>query len=343
MIGRTAEEYASLLQRNRTGLDRRRLLTLGACLAGSLLLPSMGLARLAQTGSRFRDTMLNPILGDALFRGSLRMEVEPDGAVGQNRNGLLFVELQGLGLELIRRGLFLKNNAMVAQGWQVMDWAIARQRSDGGFGQNDDFHSGTIYLAALASALILDPEAVNAKRRTGLERGIAWVSHPRNSIRGMTRNLGFCHRFWLIAAMYDAAALVLERPDLSRRGSVFALDGARLQEADGTNPEAAGFDVGYHMVGIVLAARYLLTTVDDVGREAATNMLPKALDRHMVSIRPDWTISAEGSTRVGKEKGFTGEAKRVSTSQIREGYFLGWQVLNNNRYREPFERIRPSA
>lgn len=298
-------------------------------------------AKSVQRGSALREVLLDRVLGEALYRPSFRLDITPDGAVGQNRDGLLYVELQGQGIELIRRGLYFNDPSMTRQGWQAFDWGIARQNKDGGFGQNDDFHSATIYLTAFGQCLLLDPAAATPERLTALERGIAWVSHPRNSIRGMTRNLGFAHRFWLVAAMYDAAAALLDRPDLARRGTVFALDGARLQEPDGTNLERGGYDVGYHMVGLVIASRYLLTTSDDVGREAAMAMLPRGFDRHMQSIRADGTIDAEGSTRMGKEKNFGGTIKRVSSAQAREGYFMAWRLLKDDRYWGAFEHIRP--
>jgi hypothetical protein len=296
-------------------------------------------AQSAQPGERFRQVLLDKELGEAVYRNPFRLEMTAGGAVMQNKDGLLYIELQAQGFDLIRRGLYRPDQTMRQQGWLALDWGIAQQRADGGFGHNDDFHSTTIYLMGLGHALMLEPSEATKPRLSALERGIAWVSHPRNSVRGMTRNLGFAHRFWLMAAMYDAAALLLDRPDLSRRATVFALDGARLQEPDGTNLEAGGYDVGYHMVGLVIASRYILTTTDPVGRAVSMAMLPKGFDRHMRSIRPDGTISAEGATRIGKETGFGGTPKRISALQSREGYFLAWQLLQDEKYRAQITRL----
>jgi hypothetical protein len=321
-------------------LDRRRLLLGALSLGAGLAVPMRHVAaQSARPGERFRQVLLDKELGEAVYRNSYHLDMTAGGAVMQNKDGLLFIELQGQGFELIRRGLYRADDAMRRQGWLAMDWGIGQQRPDGGFGHNDDFHSTTIFLMGLGHALILDPSEATKPRLTALERGVDWVSHPRNSVRGMTRNLGFAHRFWLIAAMYDSAALLLNRTDLSRRATVFALDGARLQEPDGTNLEAGGYDVGYHMVGLVIASRYILTTSDPIGRDITMAMLPKGFDRHMLSIRPDGTISAEGATRVGKETGFGGTAKKVSALQAREGYHMAWRLLQNDKHRQQITRL----
>jgi hypothetical protein len=165
------------------------------------------------------------------------------------------------------------------------------------------------------------------------------MSNPRDALLGTLRNLKFCHRFWLIAAMYASAAKVLDRPALARRGVVFALDGARLQTSDGVNLERDGFDAGYQMAGVVFGARYALIESDSIGRDAALTMLPKAMDREARVVGPDGDVSVEGSTRTGKEIGFADRPKKISRINVAEGFFLGWKATANPKYHTLFQRV----
>src|SRR5262245_23058142 len=80
-----------------------------------------------EAGERSKRLLLDPELVKVIGRDNVHLEVDEAGAAGQNRKGLAHIELQGLGYEILRRGLFSANEARISDAWKVLDWGLKQQ------------------------------------------------------------------------------------------------------------------------------------------------------------------------------------------------------------------------
>lgn len=317
-----------------------------ALLAG---LAALTLASRADAATGTDDTAPAPPLGElirhplllrSLFRLSVGVEFDPDGAAGANRGGSYrWIEEQRQGADWIQRGIAIARPDWIARGWQLLDWGLARQRPDGGFASGDPFHSTSFYVEALARALLLDPAAATDVRRDGLARAAAWLMRPEIETPGIARNAPYAHRRYILAAALGEAGAVTGQRAFTDRAAIYARDGIALQRPDGTNPEKGGFDAGYQMVGVVMALRYLPTVPDPALRAALRAMIRSAIALELSRQGPDGRIDPTGSTRILLETGRTGVIKQVPDGEVLQALSYAALCLPDPALNQPAERL----
>jgi hypothetical protein len=126
-----------------------------------------------------------------VYASSLRRLMAPSGAMDINRDyeagktQTWYIELQGLGTELISAGIAHERLDLVKDGLRALAWGLTQQRDDGGFDCPDAFHSTTTFLESTSRAVLLlsssplgsDPfvEKTLTDLRDGLAKTLRWV------------------------------------------------------------------------------------------------------------------------------------------------------------------------
>ena len=237
--------------------SRRALLCCGAGVLGAALAPKLLRAEVAATAPApsLGAMICHPLLATTLYRHQVGGDVAPDGAAGANRSGYRYIEEQRQGAEWIVRGLATSKPDWVAQGWRILDWGVARQQPDGGFGGDDAFHSTSFFVEALARSCLLDKAGATPLRLDCARRGAEWLMQPEIEAQGAKGNAPFTHRRYVLAAALGEAAAAAGDKAAEARAALWAKEGISLQQPDGTDPERGGYDAGYQMAGVLYALR----------------------------------------------------------------------------------------
>ena len=300
--------------------------------------------------SGVKDDLLTRALYDKPER--LVHGMAASGAVGANvafENGqasAYFIELQRYGADLVQAGVVRKNDALIRQGWKMLDWGFARQGRDGGFeGTGDPFHSASFFVEGAARALLLLKQG-DASRFAAYEHYLPkvkaaaqWLMRPAVIARYQYHNAPYTHRRWLLAAALGETAELTGDAAMQEAAKAYARDGLSLQTGEGVNPEKGGGDVNYQCMGILLAARYATVCKDASLRSQIKEMIARGLNWELGRVEETGAVNAEGSTRVGKESGRAGNTKNIDYKTIAQAFSLGSYVTGDPRYEETARRI----
>jgi hypothetical protein len=281
----------------------------------------------------------HPLLLRSLYRLRVSATVAADGAVGVNRDGYRFIEEQRQGAEWIVRGVASAQPEWVALGWRVLDWGLARQQDDGGFGGGDAFHSTSFFLEALARACVVDPAGATPARLAVLRRAARWQAMPAVVARGAPGNRPFTHRRYILAAGFGLAAAATGEDAFARIAADWAAEGLALQMPDGVNPERGGGDAGYQMLGVCMAQRYLPACGDPQLRARLRRMTRAAIAWELARQAPDGAIDPAGSTRITIERGRDGTVKAVPYAEVLQALVYAAQTTPELAWLVPAERI----
>jgi hypothetical protein len=289
-----------------------------------------------------RDLVADPLLVGSVYHRPVTDQVDAAGAVGINRKGAQpwFIEEQRAGADFVQRGLAVGQSDWIATGWRILDWGIARQAADGSFpGTGDPFHSASFFVEALARALLLESAAQTPVRVAALRRAAEWLVRPDVTKRGEAHNRPYAHRRWILAAALALTARVTGEETFMAAARSYACDGLGLQTAEGINPEKDGADVGYQMVGVVMAARYAAVDHDSDIRRAVIAMIERAARWQAARIRPDGAVDTTGSTRIGMEAARDGQVKGVPYLTVVEGLVYAARLTGDVLFRDVAERV----
>jgi hypothetical protein len=287
------------------------------------------------------------LIDDSLLHQSVHRRltldrVADDGAVGVNRerSSRWYIEEQRAGADFVQSGVALARPEWADIGWRMLDWGIARQSSDGGFaGTGDPFHSTSFFVEALARALLLDPAGANATRVNALRGAADWLVQPDVAARAEARSRPYAHRRWLLAAALAMAARATGDARFIADARAYAADGLRMQMADGANPEKGGADVGYQMVGVVMASRYVAAEPEPALRQPVVAMIERAARWEALRIRPDGSVIVAGSTRMQIETARDGRVKGIPARSLIEGFVYAARLTGDASLRENAQRI----
>lgn len=305
------------------------------------LLLAVGIST-APAGAVSLKLAADPLLKQSLHRRTVTDRVDADGAVGVNRDRAprWFIEEQRAGADFVQRGTAVGNPDWVATGWRILDWGIARQSADGGFpGTGDPFHSVSFFVEALARALLLDSAAATSARVDALRRAADWLIRPDVVKRGEAHNRPYTHRRWILAAALGLTGHVTGEKRFMAAARTYAADGLRLQTAEGVNPEKGGADVGYQMVGVVMAARYVAAGPNSEMQRSVIAMVERAARWEAARIREDGTVATTGSTRILIETARDGRVKGVPDHSIVEGFAYAATLTGDASFRGIAERV----
>lgn len=317
---------------------RRRLLRIALCATGTC--SPLGITFASDIAvPPLRELALDPLLVQSLYRLPVSRDYGEDGAAGANRDGYQWIEEQRQGAEWILRGHAQSNRDWQALGWKQLDWGLARQQADGGFDSKDPFHSTSFFIEALARSCLIDPAGAGEDRIRGLSRGAAWLMSGTAQNKGVPNNRPYTHRRYILAAAFGQAAAVTGDDRFAGQAVHWAREGLDLQRDDGTNPEKAGYDVGYQMVGVLMALRYLPVCGDAALRSRIRNMVRRATQPEIDRMAPDGSIDLQDSTRVGKEHARNGKLKDVPYGEIMQALVYGSHALPEPSWKAPAERI----
>jgi hypothetical protein len=296
-----------------------------------------------------------PLLDRALYQvpGRLASRIASDGSVGENaeweekRATGWFIEQQRYGADLIQAGLVRKNEPLIRQGWKILDWGFARQGPDGGFpGTGDPFHSTSFFVEATARALLLTRQAgaadaaeITANYLPKVEAAARWLNRPENRETGLPRNRPYTHRRWIMAAALGMTGELTGDRRWKRLAAEFATDGLSLQTAGGINPEIGGGDINYQALGILMALRYATVADDPALEEKVKAMVVKGLEWELPRIDAKGQVSIEGSTRVGHERGRSGEVKTVDSKTIVQALSMGAKLTGQSVFQDASIRV----
>ena len=281
-------------------MPHRRDILVGTVAFGSAIV----LARAAVAQIRAHDiTLVDFIRAPVLhpfYSEPPQGHVTPTGLGGVNVGGLRLIEDQRGGAEWITRWFITGRQVWRDFGWRMLDIGVAQQQPDGGFGRFGYYHSNSIYLEALARALLLDPAGCKDARMTTLRRGCDWMLVEAHSSLGKKQNAPYTHREYLLASMFGEAGRVLGDASYQSVAAAFAEAGIRRQLPNGQNPEMGGGDVSYQMAGVFFALRYYPYASESLRGKLRT-MISAAIEWDLQFITQDGVVDMAGSTRVGRE------------------------------------------
>ena len=298
-------------------------------------------------------------LATALYRNPARFYITamaPSGAwIPTNRDYELgtssqwYVELQSFGANAVIGGLIMKIDSVRDAGFKAFDWGFAQQISDGSFsGTGDAFHSTSFFIEAVAHSLVIVQQSPFSQQslsleqlyRPKLQKAATWLTQPAVLLSGKRRNQPYTHRYYLLAAALGVTGKLAGDPALIQASESFIEEGLALQSSDGYNPELNGYDVSYHMVGLVFAERWLKAFPTHPLASKVSNMIEKGLEWEAAKVKPTGEIDTTGSTRIGKEIGRNGgTVKTVAFSAVVEAFGFWGIWTNNNRWKEAAQKV----
>ena len=281
----------------------------------------------------------HPLLVHSLYRVSVSKEYGPDGAAGSNQGHFQWIEEQRQGAEWIVRGTAQQKSEWVALGWKQLDWGLAQQKADGGFDSKDPFHSTSFFVEALARSCLIDPVGATSARIAGLRSAAFWQMNSRASGKGIANNQPYTHRRYILAAAFGQAARVTQNSEFKLVAEHWAENGLQLQRDDGTNPEKGGYDVGYQMVGVLMALRYLPVCDNVQLRAKLRTMIRRAIAPELARQAPDGSYTTDGSTRIGSEQARSGKVKDVPYNEILQALVYAAQALPQPDLIDPATKI----
>ncbi len=273
------------------------------CLATLLLIASFGLpaaATEAERAAALRRYLLDDCFATLLSPDQPRRQPTATGAAAGNTEAKFELEAQTVGLTWIRRGLLSSNREWVALGWRIIDWGLAQppERSA------DATHQTSRFLDSVALAMVLDPAGATEARRQAFALRLDWLASDQIFARASRSNRAFTHRTWMRASLFETAFLVLGDPSLRERAAANARQGLGQQMPDGAFPERGGFDVGYHVFGMVFQLQYLVAADPrDPLRAEVLVSLRRGLDWYVGRLSAEGIIDRTGSTRMLRESG----------------------------------------
>jgi hypothetical protein len=223
------------------------------------------------------------------------------GYGGVNVGGMRLIEDQRGGADWITRWFVSGKQEWRDFGWHMLDIGAELQQPDGSFGHFGYYHSNSLYLEALARALILDPAGKTEHRLGVLRQGVHWMLAPADSKKGLSQNAPYTHRNYILASMFGEAGYVLGDADYLDTAASFAKTGLGRQQSDGRNPEMGGGDVSYQMAGVFAALRYY-PYASAAMQDQLRTMIKAAIAWDLRFIGQDGAVDTGGSTRVGTEK-----------------------------------------
>lgn len=269
-------------------------------------------------------------LATALYRNPARFYITtmaPSGAwIPTNRDYEIgtssqwYIELQSFGANAVIGGLIMNIDSVRDAGFKAFNWGFTQQTSDGSFSRTGDaFHSTSFFIEAVAHSLIIVQQSRFSQQSLSLQqlfipklqKAATWLTQPAVLLSGKRRNQPYTHRFYLLAAALGVTGKLAGDQALIQSSESFIEEGLALQNSDGYNPELNGYDVSYHMVGLVFAERWLKAFPTHPLAPRVSSMIEKGLEWELTKVKPSGEIDTTGSTRIGKEIGRNGGRSKL--------------------------------
>lgn len=307
--------------------------------AVSLPVLTSGLPAVENT-SALTTLYFDPLLKDILSRQP-RRDCNAEGACGPNRGGFERIEYQRDGTEAIIGGLVTRNADWLVAGWKMLDWGqshLTEERFT--LSRGDWFHVTSLFVEALARALIVDPKAATASRLHSLQAGANLLLKYEQD--GMRANAPLTHRFFILFAALGQSHTLLGDQRYGLSAWRWAERGLALQAADGVNPELGGFDASYQIVGPLFAMRYYPNCNEKYKRARISEMVRKALNRWLNNVDVKGNVETSGSTRIGKEF-YSGRIKHINYYETFQALVFAGRLFSDNKYLQAASLIRPTA
>jgi hypothetical protein len=291
----------------------------------------------------------SPFMRRTAYRSvaTMNRDVAPSGAYSpvniewekNGKQGKWYIEQQRYGGDLVAGGLAVGDTDAIDRGLRIFAWGWAQQQPDGSFECPDTFHSTSLFVEAVAHALLLleaSPykdryAAASAAMKPKLLKAARWMTTPAAEERGKRNNAPYTHRRFLVACALGQTGVLMNDEALVKRSAPYVREGLALQDPAGFFPEKGGWDSSYNAVGLFLAQRYYAIVADDALRPDLYASLGKAAAWQKSRLLPDGTVSVEGNTRVNAtpEKGRNGTPKKVAVGHVFRA-FAYWARLSGD-------------
>ncbi len=285
---------------------KHRMLPGSALIALCLLLPSAALAADADRDLELERT--------AVIVEHDYVDLPPIGASGAMGLNLIdypgySVANQRLGDIYVRAGIVRGDDELIKRGFDAFDHAFSRQRGDGSFPDAEQAEEYAFFIESVAHSVLLLREAGlggRYERRLGryvdrLEQTLPFVIGDRRWRDFRYRNGYYTHSAYVMGSALTLLGELTRGDRVTRYGRSAIEMGLSRQRSSGANPELGGYDVRYHMVGLVYAGRFAvyfphLELAERVGR-----MVERGIGWMSARIRDSGWIEWPGSTRACRE------------------------------------------
>jgi hypothetical protein len=255
------------------------------------------------------------------------------------QQGKWYIEEQRYGYDAIAAGLANNDTIAINRGLRIFNWGYKQQQPDGSFSCPDAFHSTSFFIEATAhSVLLLEASSYSKKYKSMTDKlkpkilkAALWMIQPEVETEGKQKNQPYTHRRYLVAAALGETAILTNNQDLLAKSWEYILEGIRLQDATGFNPEKGGYDCSYHAVGLVYAERYYDIVANEEQKKVLYKMLQKGINWLSTRVKEDGTLDATGNTRtgLGQEKGRNDTIKTLNYGQVFRAFYR-WSLFSSD-------------
>jgi hypothetical protein len=208
----------------------------------------------------------------------------------------------------VRAGIVRDDPALIERGFDAFDHAFSRQRSDGSFPDAEQAEEYAFFIEAVAHSVLLLREAGLDRYDHRLDRYVRRLEDAVPFVVGdrRWRDFRYRNRFYTHSAYVMGSALTLlgelTGGDRATRHGREAIEmGLTRQRSSGVNPELGGYDVRYHMVGLVYAERFAVYFPRSDLAARVGRMVGRGLSWMSGRIRASGWIDWVGSTRACRE------------------------------------------
>ena len=245
--------------------------------------------------------------------------INTDGSTDGNRRfksgpGLLVIETQKVGYQVLRAGLAANNSLWIDKGLRAIEWGLRPDvlGEDGSFPNQREsetllgraLHPKSIFLDSAAHSVLLIrqaavSEAIKARAELlvpGIHLAAREVVDSGDSDRFFKNNSNSSQMAFVAMALHQAG-LVSGDPLLIEKARTYFARIFALQMADGAFLEKGGYDTSYQMNTVELTTAYNATLEPGEWRKTVTAANKIAVDWLLNRVAEDGSIDTTGNTR----------------------------------------------
>lgn len=311
-----------------------------------LLLTFLLPARAADASvSRFMAVEHSSAVVSVLYRYGQVDAGAPNGALGPNvtaPRSAWYPEEQRGGATDIIDGVFRDDPNLIAEGFHIFHFALARQAANGSFpGAVWPFHGTAMFLSeAGPSLIVLQQSSYAAQFSTQLKTDITRLQKAAYAMIRSVHGAGKIddpdktHRRFEAAIALGSVGVLAHDRTLRHWSTLYAWQGVHMTHAGGIMPENGGHDSGYQALGMISATRYLELVAGGSLYRSLYSALQRGEAWELSRVRSNGAINQSGDTRTAgcKETNPSGQCKTVFYAPIFSALARWGAISGDARY-----------
>lgn len=285
------------------------------------------------------------LLPDGHFAGSVDGGKGPGVAVEMQRSATWIIGAGAIssGAEQIR---------LYDLGLKAFEWGFSHAGDDGSFPterggttkKQSSLHPKSMFIEAAARSLLLlssrEMPTPALKARVDalipkLHQSASWMANSADLTAFLARAKNTNQVMFVATGLQETAKITGDQALAMKAESIIKSVIAK-QFADGTIPEAGGFDISYQTVSLELMGRYYDTLPENPWRKTVYNSLRLGTNKFLSTVQADGSLYSPESTRTvpcgERIPGRGPKGRNIDIIPLRTD-FLGWLLNDETRMR----------